>query len=235
MEMQDRQSAPETPQPEENRIEAAESEAVAAESEAAEGTRPAQGDGASQEAVAAAELTLEDLQAELEQQRREAEDYLNHLQRLQAEFSNYRRRVAQEQLQAAARGKEEVLRALLPILDNLRLALQHAEQDANAVRQGVQLIWQQFEDFLRAQGVERIEALGQPFDPTKHEALSTTPASDQTPPNTVVAEASAGYLFQGRLLRPARVVVARAEEASAEEAPAAPEEQQAPLAPEAEA
>ncbi|GIX47964.1 MAG: hypothetical protein KatS3mg131_2175 [Candidatus Tectimicrobiota bacterium] len=200
--------------------EAAASEAAAPE--AAPAGEPQAGDGTAQGAGVAPEPTLEDLQAELEQQRRQAEEYLDHLRRLQAEFSNYRRRVMQEQQQAASRGKEELLRALLPILDNLRLALQHADQDANAVRQGVQLIWQQFEDFLRAQGVERIAAVGEPFDPTRHEALSTAPASEAHPPNTVVAEASAGYLFQGRLLRPARVVVARAEEAPEAEAPAAP-------------
>jgi molecular chaperone GrpE len=162
----------------------------------------------------AEELSLEALQEQLAQQRQQAEEYLDHLQRLQAEFQNYRRRVSQEQLQAASRGKEEVLRALLPILGNLHLALQHAEEDASAVRQGVQMIWQQFESFLRDQGVERIETVGQPFDPAKHEALSTAPATAEAPANMIVAEINAGYTVDGRLLRPAQVVVARAEETS---------------------
>jgi molecular chaperone GrpE len=174
-----------------------------------------QGNGAEAEALTeAAEASPVDLQEQLDQQQRQSEEYLDHLQRLQAEFSNYRRRVSQEQLQAASRGKEEVLRALLPILGNFRLALQHAEEDANAVRQGVQMIWQQFESFLREQRVEPVATIGQPFDPTKHEALSTAPATAETPANTIVAEINAGYLVDGRLLRPAQVVVARAEEAS---------------------
>lgn len=155
------------------------------------------------------ELSLEE---QLAQQRQEAAERLDHLQRLQAEFSNYRRRVAQEKAQAASRGKEEVLQALLPVVGNLRLALQHADQDANAIRQGVQMIWQQCEDFLHAQGVEPIPTVGQPFDPEKHEALSITPATDEIPDNTIAAEISAGYILNGHLLRAAQVVVARAPE-----------------------
>jgi molecular chaperone GrpE len=158
------------------------------------------------------ELSLVDLKAQLEQQRQEAQERLDHLQRLQAEFSNYRRRMSQDSLQAANRGKQEVVAALLPILNNLRLALHHAEQDANAVRQGVQLIWQQCEDFLRGQNVEPIATVGHPFDPAKHEALSTVPATQETPANTIVAEINAGYMMNGHLLRPAQVVVAKTEE-----------------------
>jgi molecular chaperone GrpE len=161
------------------------------------------------------ELSPEALQEQLTEQRRQAEEYLDLLQRKQAEFDNYRRRMSQDLLQAAGRGKKEVLQALLPILGNFRLALQHAEKDANAVRQGVQMIWQQFEGFLHDQGVERIETVGHPFDPAKHEALSTAPATDDAPANTIVAEINAGYVVDGRLLCPAQVIVARAEEPSA--------------------
>lgn len=161
------------------------------------------------------ELTIESLQAELEAQRQKADEHLNHLQRLQAEFNNYRRRMAQEKLQAAGRGKEELLSSLLPVLNNLRLALQHAEQDPESVRQGVQMIWQQCEEFLRSQGVETIATVGHPFDPMKHEALSIAPATDETPANTVVAEINAGYMLNGQLLRAAQVVVAQANEPEA--------------------
>ena len=138
------------------------------------------------------EPTVESLQVELEEQRQKADEHLNHLQRLQAEFNNYRRRMAQEKLQAAGRGKVELLSSLLPVLNNLRLALQHADQDPELVRQGVQMIWQQCEEFLRSQGVEPIPTVGQPFDPMKHEALSIAPATEETPANTVVAEINPG-------------------------------------------
>lgn len=161
------------------------------------------------------EPTVESLQAELEEQRRKADEHLNHLQRLQAEFNNYRRRMAQEKLQAAGRGKVELLSSLLPVLSNLRLALQHADQDPESVRQGVQMIWQQCEEFLRSQGVETIPTVGHPFDPMKHEALSIAPATQETPANTVVAEIIAGYMLNGQLLRAAQVVVAQADEPEA--------------------
>jgi molecular chaperone GrpE len=169
--------------------------------------------------------TLEALQEQLATQTRKAEEYFDQLQRLQADFQNYRRRMTQERSEAASRGKEDVLRGLVPVLNNFRLALQHADQDANAVRQGVQMIWQQFEGFLRDQKVEPIPTVGQVFDPAYHEVLSTVPATAETPVNTIVTEVKAGYRLDGRLLAPAQVIVARAGEEgpAVQEAPTTPE------------
>jgi molecular chaperone GrpE len=177
------------------------------------------------EALAEQERTLEALQEQLDTQSQKAEEYFDQLQRLQADFQNYRRRMTQERLEAASRGKEDVLRGLVPVLNNFRLALQHADQDANAVRQGVQMIWQQFEGFLRDQKVEPIPTVGQVFDPAYHEVLSTVPATAETPVNTIVTEVKAGYRLDGRLLAPAQVIVARAEEEgpTVQEAPATSE------------
>lgn len=170
-------------------------------------------------------LSIDELQAQLAEQRQQTQEYLDQLQRLQADFSNYRRRMVQERSQAAERGKEEVLMALLPVIGNLRLALQHADQDANAVREGVQMIWQQCEDFMRQQGVEQIATVGEPFNPALHEALSMAPATDKTPANTIVAEVNAGYTLHGQLLRAAQVVVAQAKpEAAPQEVEATPTE-----------
>jgi len=162
-------------------------------------------------------LTIESLQEQVAQEHRQAEEYRDHLQRLQAEFQNYRRRMTQEKLDAVSRGKEDVLRALVPVLTNFRLALQHAEQDANSVRQGVQMIWQQFEGFLRDQGMEPIPTVGESFDPAYHEVLSTVPATAEAPSNTIVTEVKAGYCLDGRLLSPAQVIVARAAEPASQE------------------
>ena len=181
--------------------------------------------GAAPEGPAEPELTLEALQEQLAEQGRKTEEYFDQLQRLQADFQNYRRRMTQERLEAASRGKEDVLRGLVPVLNNFRLALQHADQDANAVRQGVQMIWQQFEGFLRDQKVEPIPTVGQVFDPAYHEVLSTVPATAETPANIIVTEVKAGYRIDGRLLAPAQVIVARAEEegTAVQEAPATSE------------
>ena len=159
--------------------------------------------------------SLEDQLAQLQQER---DSYLDGLQRSRADLDNYRRRATQEKLQAASRGKADLLQALLPILGNMHLALRHADQDADAVRQGVQMIWQQFEGFMRDQGVEPIATIGERFDPAYHEALSTVPATDDHPPDTIVSEIKPGYLFEGRLLSPAQVVVARAAETDGSDA-----------------
>ncbi len=129
MEMKEQQSVSEESQ-HDGASAVLEEEAVAAED----------GGGTEEEPSGITELSHAELKEQLAQQCQQAEEHLDHLQRLQAEFSNYRRRVAQEKLQAADRGKQEVFLALLPILGNFRLALQHAEQDADAVRQGVQMI-----------------------------------------------------------------------------------------------
>ena len=167
---------------------------------------------------AEAEPEAESLADQLARLQQERDSYLDGLQRSRADLDNYRKRATQERLQAASRGKADLLHALLPILGNMRLALQHADQDADAVRQGVQMIWQQFEGFMRDQGIEPIPTVGESFDPARHEALSTVPATDDHPPDTIVTEIKAGYLFEGRLLSPAQVVVARAAETDGVEA-----------------
>lgn len=177
----------------------------AAEDRAAVATEEAQDEGPAEDADAEPE-SVEDELSRLQQER---DSYLDGLQRSRADLDNFRRRATQEKLQAASRGKADLLRALLPILGNLRLALQHAEEDAAAVKQGVQMIWQQFEGFMRDQGIEAVATVGEPFDPAHHEALSTIPATEDQLPDTIVAEITAGYFFEGRLLTPAQVVVAR--------------------------
>ena len=168
-------------------------------------------EAASDTASPEAETISPTLAEQLAEERQKTQEYLDHLQRLQADFQNFRRRAMQERTQAASRGKEDVLIALLPIISNFLLALQHAEQDAQAVRQGVRMIWQQFEGFMRDQKMERIATLGERFDPALHEVLSTVPATGDTPADTIVTEVKAGFLFDGRLLCPAQVIVARAE------------------------
>ena len=118
----------------------------------------------------------------------------------------------QAKLQAASRGKADVLQTLLPILADMRLALQHADQDADTVRQGVEMIWKKFEEFIRGQGLKLIPTVGERFDPARHEAMSTVPATPEYPPDTIVSEVRAGYFLEGQLLATAQVVVARAAE-----------------------
>lgn len=133
----------------------------------------------------------------------------DQLQRLQADFHNYRRRMQAEQGTWEERAQGRLLTDLLPVLDNLEraaAAVDHGTEDD--IRQGVVLILRQFEELLTARGVARIAAVGQPFDPQIHEAMLQTD-SDAVPDNHVLAELQAGYRYGAMILRPALVQVAR--------------------------
>jgi molecular chaperone GrpE len=139
----------------------------------------------------------------------EVEEYRAHLQRLQAEFDNYRKRVLREQTAAVELASEPVMRRLLEVLDDFELALLHANDDIEEERllKGVELVYAKLLDALRAEGLERIEAEGQPFDPAMHEALMQTGEGDG---ELRVAEVfRPGYVLRGRVLRPAGVRVER--------------------------
>jgi molecular chaperone GrpE len=125
--------------------------------------------------------------------------------RLQAEMDNFRKRQARRADEAIAAERERLLRQMLPVADNLARALNHGGAEQKSLQQGVELIQRELMRVLENEGVTRIEAVGQPFDPALHEAVGTRPA--QAEPDTVVDEVEAGYKLGNRLLRPARVIV----------------------------
>jgi molecular chaperone GrpE len=146
---------------------------------------------------------------DLEAARTEAAQYLDHLRRLQAEFDNYRKRVQREQSQAMELAAEPVVRRLLEVLDDFELALMHANEkpDYDRFLHGVELVYAKLVDSLKAEGLERIDAQGAPFDPEQHEALMQTGEGDGEP---VVADVlRPGYTLRGRVIRPAGVRVER--------------------------
>ena len=122
-----------------------------------------------------------------------------------AEFENYRKRVEREQARSRRYEGLGVFSELLPILDNLGLALE-AEGGVDDLKEGVELISRQFQDLLRRFGVERIPAEGEPFDPNLHDAVSREESADVEVP-TVAEELRAGYIMGDRLVRPASVRV----------------------------
>lgn len=141
--------------------------------------------------------------------RAEADLYREHLQRLQAEFDNYRKRVLREQTSAVELAAQPVFRRLLEVLDDFDLALMHAQDRPNFDRflHGVELVYAKLVDTLRAEGLERMDAQGKPFDPERHEALMQSGEGDGDP---VVADVlRPGYTLKGRVLRPAGVRVER--------------------------
>jgi molecular chaperone GrpE len=139
----------------------------------------------------------------------EAEQYRDHLQRLQAEFDNYRKRVLREQTTAVEQASGPVFRRLLEVLDDFDLALMHAQDrpDFDRFLHGVELVYAKLVDTLRAEGLEQMDAQGKPFDPENHEALLQTGDGEGDP---VVADVlRPGYTLKGRVLRPAGVRVER--------------------------
>ena len=136
----------------------------------------------------------------------ERDSYLDQLQRTLAEFSNYRRRVEQERVQAREVATRDLLRQLVPILDDLQRALGSTTEDQRETPwvQGVQLIERKLVSLLEREGVTPIEAVGQPFDPALHEAVASDPGSGG---QTVVEVYQSGYRHRNNLLRPAMVRV----------------------------
>jgi molecular chaperone GrpE len=128
---------------------------------------------------------------------------------LAAEFENFRKRVAREREAQAAFGNEQLLRAVLPFLDNLERAMGQAGASAGALLSGVRMTHDQFLSELRKFGLEQLPAQGGTFDPSLHEAIASVPSSGN-PVGAILAEARKGYLLHGRLLRPAQVTVAAA-------------------------
>ena len=170
--------------------------------EATEGTQGTQVTEEQEAAERTAERRIEALASQLE------EANGRHL-RLAADFENYKKRVRQEQLDTMKYAAATVAERLLPVLDDADRALSHAPEGLDeSWLKGVRLTFQKLEEVLGSVGVERIEALGAPFDPKQHEAV----ASEETakhPEDTVVAELRAGYRMHDRVLRPALVKVAR--------------------------
>jgi len=139
----------------------------------------------------------------------ERDAYLDHLRRLQAEFDNYRKRVQRDAEQHRLRAAEAVVESLLPVMDNMGRAVDAAERhEEGQLIAGVELVAGQLRGVLSAQGLEALAVEpGMPFDPTYHEAVLTQP-SEEHDEGTVLQVLERGYLLHGRLLRPAKVIVA---------------------------
>ncbi len=142
----------------------------------------------------------------------EKDEYLDLAKRTKADFENYRRRMTAEVQAAGARGKAELIREVLPVLDDLERALQAAGLDPEGdseggLAHGVLLVFRGLRETLTRNGVEAVDPKGEKFDPNLHEALSTV-AADGAESGTVVETMQKGYRLGDQLVRPARVVVA---------------------------
>jgi molecular chaperone GrpE len=137
----------------------------------------------------------------------ERDEYLDALRRLQADFENFRKRVRRQEEELWTRAVESLVERLLPVIDAASLALEHSgdEKDATAIAQVASLLW----DTLAKEGLERVDRVGVPFEPTVHDAVAHEGAgeSDAGTGPVVSAVLRPGYLLRGKVLRPAMVTV----------------------------
>src|SRR5271170_1612582 len=140
------------------------------------------------------------------------------LLRTAADFDNFRKRTRRELEEARRNGRDDLLRALLPVFDNLERAIQSAQRtsDVKAMTEGLTMVQRQFIDALGREGIARVPTVGQPFDPSVHEAIQQVETADHAP-GTVLAEVQPGYTQGERLMRAAMVVVAKAKSGEGEE------------------
>jgi molecular chaperone GrpE len=147
---------------------------------------------------------------------KERDDLLDTLQRLQAEFDNYRKRAARDQQSLVVRAHERLVKELVPVLDDLERALEAAEAHEEAkLEEGVALVTRSFGDILRKEGLEEIPTEGK-FDPHVHEALLSQPSDADE--GDVIEVIQKGYRLGDRVIRPARVVIASAPQAPFQDA-----------------
>ncbi|MDD3846124.1 MAG: nucleotide exchange factor GrpE [Syntrophorhabdaceae bacterium] len=156
------------------------------------------------------EETPAELKKELEEKEGKIKSLEERLLYLQADFENFKKIKAKEKLDVLKYANEVIIKELLPVLDNLELALRHAEStdDHKGIHEGVRMTLSEFMKVLEKAGVKSVEAVGKKFDPNFHEAFYQE-EHDDVEPDTVVSELQKGYLLNDRLIRPSRVGVSK--------------------------
>jgi molecular chaperone GrpE len=170
-------------------------------------------EGAPSESAKPADADIDSLRQQLVAKELEAKNNYDRFLRQVAELENFKKRTARERDDAIRFANESLIKDLLPVVDNLERAVAHASGGGNGkpIVEGVEMVLKGLLDAMAKHGVTQISAVGQPFDPSKHEAMAQV-ASDAHEPNVVVDELHKGYMLRDRLLRPALVSVAKASE-----------------------
>ena len=163
------------------------------------------------------EKEIEELKKKVEEKEKELREHHDRLLRVAADFDNYKKRAAREKEEWVKFANEDLIKSILPFVDNLERAVNHSEktEDIQSLVDGIKLTLQQLLQTLNKFGVSPIESLGKPFDPAMHEAMLVV-ETDQHEANQVVEEFQKGYLLNDRLLRPATVSVSKPSEKEAQ-------------------
>lgn len=153
--------------------------------------------------------TIQKSQDELFKVKEELASINDKYLRLVAEYDNFRKRTMKEKADLIQSGGERALSDLLPVVDDIELALKNIREasDVSALREGVELICSKFSDYLQRHGVEEIEAIGQPFDDEKEQAIAMIPAPTEEQKGIVIDCTKKGYTLHGKVIRFADVVV----------------------------
>jgi molecular chaperone GrpE len=162
-------------------------------------------------------ISKKDLE-ELKEKAKLNQDYYDQLLRLKAEFENFKKRTDKEKTEFLNFANQALIYELLDIIDNFERAVAAADKtnDHKLLHQGVEMILKDLHNLLKEKGLSKIESLGKPFDPAKHEAVSQVETEEQ-PDHTIVEELQTGYMINGRVVRPAKVKVSVKPQERAEE------------------
>ena len=188
-------------------IDAAEAEEAAADE--AEAPEASAADEAEADAPTEAEASEEDaaaLKAQVERLKAALEEKDNRVKRLQADFENFRRRTSKEREELANVVTQDLLKGMLPILDNFDRAMAAEQKDSESFQKGVEMIYTQLHETLKNDGLEPIETAGQKFDPNFHQAVMRVENPDLED-DTIAQELQKGYIVKGRVIRPSMVQV----------------------------
>ncbi len=188
-----------------------------------EGREEAMGEAGTPEEAAPEANTIaaeaEKIRAELDKARAETHEYKDRYLRLYAETENFKKRMNREAVEQGKFANEGLIKAIIPVLDNLERAISHAEgapgnqggqagQGSDAMVEGVRMVAKQLMDVLTKFGVTQVESVGKPFDPNKQQAMMQVETTEHEP-GTVVEEFQKGYFLNDRIIRPAMVTVAK--------------------------
>jgi molecular chaperone GrpE len=155
------------------------------------------------------EAKVKELEENLEAEQDKVKEYLNRLKYLQADFENYRKRVEKEVQEAVQRSNERLVACLIEIIDDLESAISAGETTENkdALLEGIKMVHKNLDRLLEKEGLERLECVGQVFNPNMHEVLAKIPKKDLKS-GTIIEEARKGFMFKGKVLRPSIVKIA---------------------------
>ena len=164
--------------------------------------------------------SLRKLQGQLEEKTRESSDYFDKWLRLRAEMENFKKRMEKEKSEHLKFGNESLLKALLPILDNLERAIDHGKNrgEDSPLMVGLEMVRKEFAGILERFGVKPVSSVGEAFDPERHEAISQQESDLEA--NRIVSAVQNGYFYHDRLLRPAKVIVSSGKPGEKKETPA---------------